>query len=138
MLSRHLESSAQLPVRLSLLMILLLVLLADKLGLDVLLGAFSAGIVVRRIATGDEADLVRAKLEAIGFGFLIPIFFVVSGITFDLHVFIQHPESAVAGAVLPRPDAPGPWPARLPPLPQGAPAAAVAAAWRSSRPRACP
>lgn len=91
-LSRHLESSAQLPVRLSLLLILLLVLLADKLGLDVLLGAFSAGIVVRRIATGDEADLVRGKLEAIGFGFLIPIFFVVSGITFDLHVFIQHPE----------------------------------------------
>ena len=47
MLSRHLESSAQLPVRLSLLIIVLLVLLADKLGLDVLLGAFAAGIVVR-------------------------------------------------------------------------------------------
>jgi Kef-type K+ transport system membrane component KefB len=91
MLSRHLESSAQLPVRLSLLMIVLLVLLADKLGLDVLLGAFAAGIVVRRFATGQDADLVKAKLEAIGFGFLIPIFFVVSGITFDLHVFLNDP-----------------------------------------------
>jgi Kef-type K+ transport system membrane component KefB len=91
MLSRHLESSAQLPVRLSLLLIVLLVLLADKLGLDVLLGAFAAGIVVNRFTTGDDSDLVKAKLEAIGFGFLIPIFFVVSGITFDLHVFLHHP-----------------------------------------------
>ncbi len=91
MLSRHLESSAQLPVRLSLLLIVLLVLLADKLGLDVLLGAFAAGIVVKRFTTGDDSDLVKAKLEAIGFGFLIPIFFVVSGITFDLHVFLNHP-----------------------------------------------
>lgn len=91
MLSRHLESSAQLPVRLSLLLIVLLVLLADKLGLDVLLGAFAAGIVVKRFASGEGADLVRAKLEAIGFGFLIPIFFVVSGINFDLHVFLRHP-----------------------------------------------
>jgi Kef-type K+ transport system membrane component KefB len=91
MLSRHLESSAQLPVRLSLLLIVLLVLLADKLGLDVLLGAFAAGIVVKRFTTGDDSDLVKAKLEAIGFGFLIPIFFVVSGITFDLHVFLHHP-----------------------------------------------
>ncbi len=94
MLSRHLESSAQLPVRLSLLMIVLLVLLADKLGLDVLLGAFAAGIVVKRFATGEQADLVRAKLEAIGFGFLVPIFFVVSGITFDLNVFLKDPAAA--------------------------------------------
>lgn len=91
MLSRHLESSAQLPVRLSLLLIVLLVLLADKLGLDVLLGAFAAGIVVRRLTEGKEAERVRTKLEAIGFGFLVPIFFVVSGITFDLHVFLHHP-----------------------------------------------
>ena len=47
MLNRHLESSAQLPVRVSLLFIVLLVLLAETLGLDVLLGAFAAGIVVR-------------------------------------------------------------------------------------------
>ncbi|HLH27812.1 MAG TPA: cation:proton antiporter [Acidimicrobiales bacterium] len=90
-LSRHLESSAQLPVRLSLLMIVLLVLLADRLGLDVLLGAFAAGVVVRRFAAGRQAEIVRAKLEAIGFGFLVPIFFVVSGIAFNLHVFIGDP-----------------------------------------------
>ena len=96
LLNRHLESSTQLPVRVSLLFIVLLVLLvllAATLGLDVLLGAFAAGIVVRLFSAGGESDAIRAKLEAIGFGFLIPIFFVVSGIQFDAHVFVQHPSS---------------------------------------------
>ncbi len=93
MLSRHLESSAQLPVRVALLLILLLVLLAETLGLDVLLGAFAAGIVVRLFSAGGEIKAVGGKLEAIGFGFLIPVFFVVSGIQFDLHVFIKNPSS---------------------------------------------
>ncbi len=93
LLNRHLESSAQLPVRVSLLFIVLLVLLAESLGLDVLLGAFAAGIVVRLFSASSESEAIRAKLEAIGFGFLIPIFFVVSGIQFDLHVFIHHPRS---------------------------------------------
>jgi Kef-type K+ transport system membrane component KefB len=92
MLDRHLESSAQLPVRVSLLLIVLLVLLAETLGLDVLLGAFSAGIVVRLFSASGGGAAVRGKLEAIGFGFLIPIFFVVSGIEFDLHVFIHSPK----------------------------------------------
>jgi Kef-type K+ transport system membrane component KefB len=93
LLSRHLESSAQLPVRVALLFIVVLVLLAETLGLDVLLGAFAAGIVVRLFSAGGEIAAVRGKLEAIGFGFLIPIFFVVSGIQFDLHVFVQDPSS---------------------------------------------
>jgi len=91
MLSRHLESSAQLPVRVALLFIVLLVLLAETLGLDVLLGAFAAGIVVRLFSAGGEIAAVRGKLEAIGFGFLIPVFFVVSGIQFDAHVFVRDP-----------------------------------------------
>ncbi|HEY5097769.1 MAG TPA: cation:proton antiporter [Acidimicrobiales bacterium] len=91
MLGRHMESSAQLPVRVSLLFIVLLVLLAETLGLDVLLGAFAAGIVVRLFSADSEIAAVRGKLEAIGFGFLIPIFFVVSGIQFDAHVFVQDP-----------------------------------------------
>ncbi len=91
LLERHLDSSAQLPVRISLLLVVLLVLLAETLGLDVLLGAFTAGIVVRLFSAGGESEAIKAKLEAIGFGFLIPIFFVVSGINFDLHVFIHDP-----------------------------------------------
>jgi Kef-type K+ transport system membrane component KefB len=93
LLNRHLESSAQLPVRVSLLFIVLLVLLAETLGLDVLLGAFAAGIVVRLFSASSETEAIRGKLEAIGFGFLIPIFFVVSGIQFDAHVFVRQPSS---------------------------------------------
>jgi Kef-type K+ transport system membrane component KefB len=73
------------------LFIVLLVLLAETLGLDVLLGAFAAGIVVRLFSADSEIAAVRGKLEAIGFGFLIPIFFVVSGIQFDAHVFVEDP-----------------------------------------------
>lgn len=93
LLTRHLESSAQLPVRISFLLILVLVLLAQTLGLDVLLGAFTAGVVVRYFAVGVEIERIGAKLEAIGFGFLIPVFFVVSGIQFGLRQFIDHPTS---------------------------------------------
>jgi Kef-type K+ transport system membrane component KefB len=83
-LSKHLHSSAQLPIRISVLLIVGLVWVASELGLDVLLGAFTAGIVIRLFSPGDDADLITTKLEAIGFGFLIPIFFVVTGMNFDI------------------------------------------------------
>ena len=86
LLRRHLNSSGQLPVRVAVLLVLLLVYLALKLGLDVLLGAFAAGIVVRQLSVGEDSTIVESKLQAIGFGFLIPIFFIVSGIHFDLHL----------------------------------------------------
>ncbi len=88
---RHLQSSAQLPVRISVVMILGLVYLAFRLGLDVLLGAFAAGIVVRLLVRGDDAPIVKGKLEAIGFGFLIPIFFIVSGVQFHLDALTSRP-----------------------------------------------
>lgn len=84
LLRRNLETSAQLPVRISVLFIVILVWLATELGFDVLLGAFTAGVVVRLASGGPETDVVRGKLEAIGFGFLVPIFFVVSGMNFDV------------------------------------------------------
>jgi Kef-type K+ transport system membrane component KefB len=91
MLRRHLHSSAQLPIRVSILLVLLLVYLAFELGLDVLLGAFAAGIVVRLFTVGEDSKVIEGKLQAIGFGFLVPIFFVVSGIHFDLHILIHRP-----------------------------------------------
>lgn len=86
LLQRHLYSSAQLPVRMAMLFVVSLVALAFKLGLDVLLGAFAAGIVVRQLSAGVSSEEIEHKLQAIGFGFLIPIFFIVSGVTFDLHL----------------------------------------------------
>jgi Kef-type K+ transport system membrane component KefB len=86
LLRRHLESSTQLPVRISILVVLLLVYLAYELQVDVLLGAFAAGIAVRFLIIGDDSEAIESKLKAIGFGFLIPVFFIESGINFDLHI----------------------------------------------------
>jgi Kef-type K+ transport system membrane component KefB len=91
LLRRHLHSSSQLPIRISVLLVIVLVYLALKLSLDVLLGAFAAGVVVRLFIQGDDAEQITSKLEAIGFGFLIPIFFIESGITFDLHALVTEP-----------------------------------------------
>ena len=87
LLRRQLRTSAQLPVRVAVLMILVLVFIASRLGLDVLLGAFAAGVAVRLFAVGEDSEIIRGKLEAIGYGWLVPIFFVVSGMHFDLHTF---------------------------------------------------
>lgn len=93
LLQKHLNSSAQLPVRISVLLVVLLVWVASELGLDVLLGAFAAGIVVRLFTVGEHQHAIGTKLEAIGFGFLIPIFFVVSGMKFDLEALTSAPST---------------------------------------------
>jgi Kef-type K+ transport system membrane component KefB len=90
-LHRHVHASDQLPIRVSVFLIITLVFLAFRLGLDVLLGAFAAGIVIRLFVRGQDSTVVRGKLEAIGFGFLVPIFFVVSGMQFDLHALLATP-----------------------------------------------
>jgi Kef-type K+ transport system membrane component KefB len=92
LMRKHLHSTAQLPVRISVLLVILLVYLAEKLSLDVLLGAFAAGVVVRLFIQGEDSKPITSKLEAIGFGFLIPIFFIDSGIKFDLHALIHMPK----------------------------------------------
>ncbi len=91
-LQRHLDSSSQLPVRISVTLVVFLVYLTLKLSLDVLLGAFAAGVVVRLFIRGENSEQITSKLEAIGFGFLIPIFFIESGINFDLHALIHVPK----------------------------------------------
>jgi Kef-type K+ transport system membrane component KefB len=94
-LHRTMRTSGQLVVRLALVVLALLVLAARDLGLDVLLGAFTAGIVFRSLVYGvhdhEEMEVVEAKLEAVGFGFLIPIFFIVSGMKFDLDALLDSP-----------------------------------------------
>jgi Kef-type K+ transport system membrane component KefB len=91
LMHRHLQSSAQLPIRVSVLLVIALVYLAYRLGLDVLLGAFAAGIVVRLLVRGEDSPIVKGKLEAIGYGLLIPIFFIVSGMEFHLTALTSRP-----------------------------------------------
>ena len=68
--------------------------LAERFGLESILGAFLAGVVVS-VVDRDSAShpRFRAKLEAIGFGFLIPVFFVSSGIRLDLQGLLDNPSA---------------------------------------------
>jgi Kef-type K+ transport system membrane component KefB len=89
LMRKHLSTSSQLPVRLLLLTLTGLVLLATTLGLDNLLGAFAAGIIAKIALNKEQEEALEPKLEAIGFGFLIPVFFVVSGVKFDLESLLS-------------------------------------------------
>jgi Kef-type K+ transport system membrane component KefB len=84
----YLETSAQLPVRLTVLLVFALVVVAADLGLDVILGAFAAGLIVRVVLHGQELERFESKLDAVGFGFLIPFFFITSGMDIDLDALL--------------------------------------------------
>jgi Kef-type K+ transport system membrane component KefB len=94
-LERTIEASSQLAVRLAALLVFGLAALAADLGLDVVLGGFVAGLITRMAVRGREATVLESKLSAIGFGLLIPFFFIVSGINFDLDALFSS-----AGALL--------------------------------------
>jgi Kef-type K+ transport system membrane component KefB len=83
-------STSQTTVRLTVLLPLLLLVIAEEFGLDVVLGAFLAGIVLRRWAPGDVHAL-EGKLDAIGYGFFIPLFFVASGMGLDIRSIAEAP-----------------------------------------------
>ena len=89
LLERTLHASSQLPVRICILLLVGLVVLAHEFGLDLILGAFAAGMVVRLASEGEKGEVLREKLEAIGYGFLVPLFFVVSGIKFNLGSLLE-------------------------------------------------
>jgi Kef-type K+ transport system membrane component KefB len=95
LLESTLEASGQAAIRLLVVLVFGLVALASTLGLDILLGGFVAGIVTRLALRGREVEVLESKLTAIGFGFMIPFFFVTSGMDFDLDSLLSS-----AGALL--------------------------------------
>ncbi len=89
-----LHTSDQFGVRFVILLIAALVGLSVMLDLDMLLGAFVAGAVWRIIMTRapkESAEQIESKIEAIAFGFLVPIFFLYTGVTFDLQALLTSP-----------------------------------------------
>ena len=85
-LKRLQDTTAQIRVRAAFVLLIGFVALADKFGLEAILGAFLAGAVLTLIDRDREMThpLFRRKLEAIGFGVFIPVFFVTSGVKYDL------------------------------------------------------
>jgi Kef-type K+ transport system membrane component KefB len=85
------SSSSQTAVRLTVLLMIALLSLADLLGFDVVLGAFIAGIIVRRYLSPGKEHLVQGKVETIAFGLMVPLFFIVSGARLDVVAIITNP-----------------------------------------------
>ena len=89
------DTTAEIRVRGAVLLLVSLIVLAQHFGLETILGAFVAGAVVG-LVDKDAAHThpqFRLKLEAIGYGFVVPVFFVTSGITFDLDALRDRPST---------------------------------------------
>ena len=93
------DTTAQTTVRLTMLLLITLTAVATAFGLDIILGAFAAGFILRRVMPeGDEQ--LETKLGGLAFGFLIPIFFVTSGMSIDIAAVLSAPGALVAFLVL--------------------------------------
>ena len=101
MLDRLEDRSAQLRVRAALTLALAFAVLASRFGFASILGAFAAGLLVRTIDLTGRAPhpQFQTKLEGIGFGFLVPVFFITTGVQFDARSLVSNP-TAIAGIPL--------------------------------------
>jgi len=99
-LRETIHTTGQTAVRISIFLLAWLVFVAARSGFDFILGAFAAGLVVGLVLDSPEGKVVRLKLEGIGFGFLIPVYFVVTGMNFDLDSLLTASGLALAGLFL--------------------------------------
>jgi Kef-type K+ transport system membrane component KefB len=91
-LRRLQDTTAQIRIRAAFVLLVGLVALATELGLEVILGAFIAGAIIS-LVDRDRAMThpdFRRKLEAAGFGIFIPVFFVTTGVKYDLDALTAH------------------------------------------------
>jgi len=93
------HETTQMSVRGTVLLLTLLLAVTEQFHLDAVLGAFLAGMVLRRWA-GKGLPTLEGKLDALGYGFFIPVFFVYSGMTMDLRSMVSAPLRVLMFAVL--------------------------------------
>jgi Kef-type K+ transport system membrane component KefB len=97
------QSTSQLRVRGGFVVLLAFAAIAYKFGVDTLLGAFIGGVVLKVADSDDRPTQARyqGKLHAIGYGFLVPVFFIVTGVQFDVRSLIASASSlALMPAIL--------------------------------------
>jgi Kef-type K+ transport system membrane component KefB len=84
------DDTRQSAVRATVLLLVLFLTIAAEFGLDAVLGAFLAGMVLRQLGPTDP-EAFEHKLDAVGYGFFIPVFFVVSGMNLDIQSIADNP-----------------------------------------------
>ena len=96
------RATAQSTLRWSIVLLVVLLVAAQQFGLDVVLGAMLAGMVLRSWTRRMEIDVdpLETKLEAVGYGIFIPLFFVASGMTLDIKSILANPDRLFAFAGL--------------------------------------
>ena len=88
------QTSSQLKIRASLALLVIFVALSQVAGTEMVLGAFVAGLAVTVVSPRHGSSL-RGKLEALGYGFFVPIFFIHAGATLDLGAVFDSAESLI-------------------------------------------
>lgn len=86
------KSTTQLDVRLSFFVIVALVTVAESVGAEGILGAFMAGIVIKLLEPHEET---KVRLDSIGYGFFIPIFFIMSGVGLNLRTLLSNKQTLI-------------------------------------------
>lgn len=84
------KSTTQLDIRLAFFLIVAMVTVASSVGAENILGAFIAGIILKLLRPSEST---KDKLDSIGYGFFIPIFFMMSGIGLNLRTLLSDPEA---------------------------------------------
>lgn len=86
------KSTTQLDIRLAFFLIVTLVTIAESVGAESILGAFLAGIVLKLLQPHEDT---RDKLDSFGYGLLIPIFFIMSGVTLNIPKLLSDPKTVI-------------------------------------------
>src|SRR4051794_11122195 len=91
------DTTAQIRVRGAMVLLVGFAAIAESLGLEAILGAFAAGAILTLLDSDQSMTHpeFRRKLEAIGFGFFIPIFFVTTGVRYDLDALLANTSTVV-------------------------------------------
>ena len=84
------QATVQIKVRGAIALLMGFVVLAEFLGAELILGAFLGGMIISLIKAPQDDDLVH-KLEAFGFGFFVPVFFIMAGVELELGALFENP-----------------------------------------------
>lgn len=90
------HATSQSTLRITVVLLLALLLITENFGIEAALGAFFAGMVLRQTSSTEGASEFEDKLDAVGYGFFIPVFFVSSGMALDLQSILDNPGRLLA------------------------------------------
>ncbi len=93
------DATSQIKVRGAFALMIAFVVMAELIGAELILGAFLGGVLASLLSEPHD-EKIRHKLDAIGFGFFVPLFFIYVGVGFDLRAFLGNPAAWVLLPIL--------------------------------------